>query len=106
MEPDDTSRAGKPATCSSSSAGNGEPPSKKPRPRFNAHRKYTMVENALETAQAQAIDMGFELKQTSSHLDAAKAELEAKDKDGDTALDDARGKNETECVAVLEAAMR
>ena len=36
-----------------------------------------MVENALETAQAQAIDMGFELKQTSSHLDVAKAELEA-----------------------------
>ena len=36
-----------------------------------------MVENAPETAQAQAIDMGFELKQTSSHLDVAKAELEA-----------------------------
>ena len=77
MELEDASRAGKPATRSSSSTDDGEPPSKKPKPRFNAHGKYTAVENALETALAQAIDMGSELKQTSSHLDVAKAELGA-----------------------------
>ena len=77
MELDDASRAGKPATRPSSSADDGEPPSKKPRPRFNAHGKYTAVENALGTVLAHAIDMGFELKQTSSHLDVAMAELEA-----------------------------
>ena len=77
MEPGDTSRAGKPATRSFSSADDGEPPSKRPKPRLSAHGKYTAVENALETALAQAIDMGFELKQTSSHLDVAKAELGA-----------------------------
>ena len=36
MELDDASRAGKPATRSSSSADDGEPPSKKPKPRFSA----------------------------------------------------------------------
>ena len=78
MEPGGASRAGKLATRSSSSADDDdEPPSKKPKPRFNAHGKYTVVENALETALAQAIDMGSELKQTSSHLDVAKAELGA-----------------------------
>ena len=77
MQLDDASRAGKPAMRSSSSADDGEPPSKKPKPRFNAHGKYTAVENALEAALAHAIDMGSELKQTSSHLDVAKAELEA-----------------------------
>ena len=35
------------------------------------------MENALGTARAQAIDMGSELKQTNSLLDAAKAELGA-----------------------------
>ena len=79
MQLDDASRAGKPATRSSSSSADddGEPPSKKPKPRFNAHGKYATVENALGTALAQAIDIGSELKQTSSHLDVAKAELEA-----------------------------
>ena len=77
MELEDASRAGKPATRSSSSTDDGAPPSKKPKPRFKAHGKYTTVENALETALAQAIDMGFELKQTSLHLNVAKAELEA-----------------------------
>ena len=61
MELDGASRAGKPATRSPSSADDGEPPSKKPKPRFNAHGKYTAAEKALETALAQAIDMGFEL---------------------------------------------
>ena len=65
VEVDDASRAG-PATRSSSSADDGEPPSKKPKPRFNAHGKYTTVENELETELAQAIDM-----------DVTKAELEA-----------------------------
>ena len=77
MELGDASRAGKPATCSSSSVDDGEPPSKKPKPRFSAHGKHTTVENAPGTALAQAIEMGFELKQTSSHLDVAKAGLEA-----------------------------
>ena len=34
------------------------------------------------------------------------ADPAAKDNDGDTALDDARRQNKTECVAMLEAAMR
>ena len=50
MELEDASRAGKPATRSSSSTDDGAPPSKKPKPRFKAHGKYTTVENALETA--------------------------------------------------------
>ena len=46
---DGAPRAGKPATRPSFSADDGEPPSKKPKPRFNAYGKYTTVENALET---------------------------------------------------------
>ena len=55
MELEDASRAGKPATRSSSSTDDGEPPSKKPKPRFNAHGKNTAVENALETALADFV---------------------------------------------------
>ena len=47
MELEDASRAGKPATRSSSSAGDGEPPSKKSKPRFNAHGKYTRVRGRI-----------------------------------------------------------
>ena len=55
MELEDASRAGKPATRSSSSTDDGAPPSKKPKPRFNAHGKYTTVKNALETALADFV---------------------------------------------------
>ena len=73
----DASRAGKPATRSSSCTDGCEPPSKKPKQPHARDGKFTSVEGALKTTLAQTIDLGLQLKQALSDLEVAKAGLEA-----------------------------